>query len=87
MCAAQSCSVRGPTVSTHQQWREEECQNKLPSPVEHAGEGHGDGSARLVEQLGSDEPGDGPGAQLVGGNQAENQQDLQTPQLRGQVLQ
>lgn len=75
-----------PEVETHQQWREEERQNKLPSPVEHAGKCHGDGSARLVEQLSSDEPGDGARAQFVCWNQAENQQDMQAPQLWNQVL-
>lgn len=73
-------------MQTHQQWREEQRQDKLPSPVQHASEGHGDGPARLVEQLGGDEPGYGPGAELVGRDQAENQQDLKTAQLWNQVL-
>lgn len=76
----------GPRVKTHQQRREEQRQDKLPSPVQHAGEGHGDGPAGLVEQLGGDEPGDGAGAELIGGDQAENQQDLQAAQLWHQVL-
>lgn len=53
-------------LQTHQQWREEQCQNKLPSPVEHACEGHGHRSARLVKQFSSNEPGDWPRAQLIG---------------------
>lgn len=72
---------------THQQWREEERQDELPPPVQQAGEGHGGGSAGLVEELGGDEPGDGAGAQLVRRHRAEDQQHLQAAQLREQGLQ
>lgn len=78
--------LSGPPVQTHQQWREEQCQDKLPSPVQHAGEGHGDGPARLVEQLCCYEPGDGTRTELIGRDEAENQQDLQAAQLWHQVL-
>lgn len=65
-------NVEHAAASTHQQRREEERQNKLAAPVEHAGEGHGDGAARLVAQLGGDEPRDGAGAQLVGRDRSGN---------------
>lgn len=71
---------------THQQWREEQCQDKLPSPVQHAGEGHSDGSARLVKQLGCDEPRDWTRSQFIGRDKAENQKNLQAAQLWHQVL-
>lgn len=78
--------LSGPPIQTHQQWREEQCQDKLPSPVQHAGEGHSDGSARLVKQLGCDEPRDWTRSQLIGRDKAENQKNLQAAQLWYQVL-